>query len=217
MTVRKWLLLAIIFGLAAAYGAPFLSTHSEQDDCTFGPVSNEQYRAYLATARKQLVVIPSLYVDQDGLAARYNALFDSLIRDETDVYTKIAIMHAVLRAAGAEYRNTNGNNADRTAPDPFALAVTNAPTISFNYLLDVNRAWIFSPLLREAWVIGVLAGPRYTKPPGPLYPKKVGGLSFIVHAPDPTLWPKGLDVQRSGSCPAVPASDFFLHQKIKPE
>ncbi len=52
MNARKWIPLAIVLGLAAAYGAPLLITNSEHDDCTFGPVSNEQYRDYLRRAKE---------------------------------------------------------------------------------------------------------------------------------------------------------------------
>src|SRR5687768_13434060 len=37
--------IATVAGLAAHF-APLLSRHADQDKCTFGPVSNEQYRAY---------------------------------------------------------------------------------------------------------------------------------------------------------------------------
>jgi hypothetical protein len=213
----------LFIGLSAALAAivanvvPLLDTHPEQDDCTFGPVSNADYREYLASAKAQLAVTPAFYLDGRAAASEFGARLDKLSRGETDIYARLAIMHAVLRAAGAEYRNTNGNQPDRGRSDPFLFATTGAPTISFNYLLDVNRTWIFSPLLREAWVIGVLAGPLYTKPPGPSYPKKTGGISFIVHAPDFKTWPAGFDVKRNDSCPPIPTADVVPNFSIRSE
>jgi len=135
-------------------------------------------------------------------------LFEELSERQPSIFARLAVMHAVLRATGAEYRNTNGNNADRGRSDPFAQAVSDGETISFNYILDINKLWVFSPALREAWIVASLAGPRYTRPPGPLYPREVGGLGFIVHPPDPKGWPFGYQVRQDGSCPPIPASDL---------
>jgi hypothetical protein len=191
----------------ANFLAPFFDAHSEQDNCTFGPISNADYSAYVASAKAHLVVRPSFYLDERGFAAKLNDLFERLSREEDSIYARLAIMHAILRAAGAEYRNTNGNHPDRGRSDPFLLATTGAPTVSFNYLLDVNRIWIFSPWPREAWVVGVLAGPLYAQRPGPMYPKGIGGMSFVVNAPDLKMWPHGYEQRPNGSCPPVPDAD----------
>jgi hypothetical protein len=146
-------------------------SHAEQDNCSFGPVSNAEYRAHLARAKALLPLpTPSLLLDDKAFALKLDDLFDNLSRGETNVYARLAIMHATLRAVGAEYRNTDGTNLD-----PY---VTAASTISFNYALDVNRLWMLMPWPRDAWIIGSLAGPRYKDPPGPLYPKRTGGIRF---------------------------------------
>jgi hypothetical protein len=208
--IRKFLIgPSIILAAVTANFVPLLNTHSEQDDCSFGPVSNVDYREYLARARAQSrIATPSLfYLDDRAVAMKLNNLFENLSRGKTDIYSRIAIMHAILRSVGAEYRNTNGNNIDEGQSDPFVSAVNGAVPISFQYLLDVNRLWVFSPWPREAWVIGNLAGPRYRRPSGSLYPEKTGGITFIFHGP--TLErPLGFEVRRDSSCPPSPSTDI---------
>jgi len=60
-------------------------------------------------------------------------LFDNLSSGETNVYSRLAIMHATLRAIGAEYRNTNGNDIDRGKSDPYVKAASGNPVVSFHY------------------------------------------------------------------------------------
>jgi hypothetical protein len=214
MKRRGLVALAIIGTAIAANYAPLLETHAEQDDCIFGPVSNERYRQYLATVKAQLEAAPSFYSDRRPLALRLDSLFEQVSGNETDVYSRIAIMHATLRAVGAEHRNTNGTVSDRRGSDPYLEVLNRNATVSFNYALDVNRLWTFLPWPRDAWVIGVLAGPRYEDPPGPLYPKKSGGLTFIVNGPNPIDTPLGIEISRDSSCPSVPgdatAREFSL-------
>jgi hypothetical protein len=199
-----------IFLIVAAVGvinyAPLLNQHAEQDSCVFGPVSNAEYRTYLARAKSELPLTPSLFLDDRAFAVRLRGLFEKLSHGETSVYSRVAIMHATLRAVGAEYRNTNGNKASTYAvEDPYALATTTSPTVAFNYSLDVNRLWMFMPWPRDAWVIGALAGPRYGRPPGPLYPKNIGGVGFIVWGPILRLLSsKGSEELMDGPCPPVP-------------
>ena len=160
---------------------------------------------------------PSLLLDDADFALKLGDLFDRLSRGETDVYTRLAIMHATLRAVGAEYRNTNGNHIDRGASDPYVAAASSAPTISFNYALDVNRLWMFMPWPRDAWIIGSLAGPGYQHQLGPLYPKNTGGIRFIVWGPT-ILNSIPSDVIRSvGSCPPIPASHLAEGFSLRPE
>ena len=213
MTRRGLIGLCLIVTAVIANYAPLLNTHSEQDACVFGPVSNADYRAYLARAKEQsAIAMPALYqMDDSAVGLKLNNLFETLSRDKSDVYSRIAIMHATLRSVGAEYRNTNGNEIDQGRSDPFLVSRT--VPISFQYLLDVNRVWVFAPWPwpRDAWVIGSLAGPRYQRPSGPLYPEKTGGISFIFHGP--TLErPLGFDIRRDDTCPPIPglavADDF---------
>jgi hypothetical protein len=134
--IRKALISpSVILAAVAANFAPLLSTHPEQDDCSFGPVSNVDYRAYLARAKAgSRIAAPALfYLDDRAIAIKLNDLFENLSRGKTDIYSRIAIMHATMRSVGAEYRNTNGNNIDEGRSDPFVSAVNGAVPISFQY------------------------------------------------------------------------------------
>jgi hypothetical protein len=67
---------------------------------------------------------------------------------------------------------------------------------------------MFMPWPRNAWIIGSLAGPRYGRPPGPLYPKSAGGIRFIVWGPN--ILERSFDsaIRSEGQCPSVPTSDL---------
>jgi hypothetical protein len=210
MSRRLWTgILLIVAAVAVSNYVPLLNQHAEQDSCVFGPVSNAEYRTHLARAKSELPLpTPSLFLNDHAFALRLRGLFEKLSHDETSVYSRVAIMHATLRAIGAEYRNTNGNRSSAYAvEDPYALATTASPTVAFNYALDVNRLWMFMPWPRDAWIIGALAGPRYGRPPGPLYPKGVGGVGFIVWGPLSSLkGSKGSEELIDGLCPPIPTA-----------
>jgi hypothetical protein len=201
-------MLILLTAIAANFAIPMILVGNEQDGCTFGDVSNARYLNYLRLAKAQLKLKPSLLLDGDGFSHRLDEIFSDLSRDEDTVYAKLAIMHATLRAAGAQYRNTNKNRAQSAYSNPFIDATKDLETVSFNYVLDVNGLGTFSPIQRKAWVIGSLAGPLYKAPPGPLYPDRIGALSFIVHPPDIEKWPADYDVPEAGVCPPVPSSNL---------
>jgi hypothetical protein len=210
--------ICILLAAIAADYAPLLNGHDEQDDCVFGPVSNADYRAYLARAKAQLgATAPSIDLDSRALALRLDGLFENLSRDRADIYSRIAIMHAVLRSAGAEYRNTNGTDIDEGRSDPFLKAANGALIVSFHYLLDVNRLWIFALWPREAWVIGSLAGPQYKRPVGPWAPKRPGGIAFVVNGPSLLERPLGFAVRRDGACPPIPIANLADNFALRPE
>ncbi|MET4391416.1 hypothetical protein ABIB73_007206 [Bradyrhizobium sp. F1.4.3] len=201
-------LIVVVAAVVANY-APLLDGHAEQDNCTFGPVSNADYRAYLARAKSLLPFpTPSLMLGDKPFALRLDDLFDDLSGGETNIYSRLAIMHATLRAVGAEYRNTNGNDVDRGKSDAYVKATSQSSTVSFNYALDINRLWMFMPWPRNAWIIGSLAGPRYGRRVGPLYPKSTGDIRFIVWGPN--ILERSLDdaIRPEGHCPPVPAPEL---------
>lgn len=217
--MRRSLICLSVFAVAliANYG-PLLNTHPEQDSCTFGPVSNSEYREYRTRAAALVPVFaPSLYRSGDSFALQLDEVFQNLSKNERSIYKRLAIVHAVMRAAGAEYRNTNEYGPDGGRSDPFVRATTDTTTVSFNYVLDLNRLWVFFPWPRDAWIIGVLAGPRYVRPPGPLNPSGVGEASFIVHPPDLKTWPAGFEVRRDEPCPPVPNADIADSFLPKPQ
>jgi hypothetical protein len=196
-----------VLGFAAAYGGPLLLTYianGEQDECTFGPVSNEQYRVYLRRAKSLSSETPGGFSrDNQQAKARFDELFEKLIGQEPSIYERVAASHALLRAFGAQYRNANGMN-----PDPYATVAKTGGSISFNYFLDINRLGVFQPFFRQAWVIASLTGPGdfYR---GPI-PSVAGDIRFVVNYPVFDSWPP---VERSPeNCPPVPdkaLSDSF--------
>jgi hypothetical protein len=212
MMVRKWLPLAILLAVAGGYLAPFLGTYitnGEQDECTFGPVSNQRYRDYLERAKVLSSKLPGGFTRHDHKAeVRFDELFERLVDQESSVYEKVAASHALLRSFGAQYRNTN-----KIDPDPYASVARTGGSISFNYYLDVNRLGVFQPFFQQAWVITSLTGPRASYPG--LVPLVAGDIRFVVNYPsfEPPMPP----VDRAPEqCPPVPnqsLSESFSHTK----
>jgi len=204
--------LSVIVAFIGANYALLIDTHAKQDDCAFGPVSNDQYRQYLSLAKARIQTRSA-----SDFESELSRVFRETSGSETSIYSRLAIMHATLRALGAEYRNTNGFDVDQGRSDPYLNAITQKPYVSYQYVLDVNRLRVFLPWPRVAWIIGVLAGPRYEKPPGPLYPKKRGGLAFIVHWPNLEDVDRDAKVKSSGSCPPAPNKDLAESFSFTPD
>lgn len=95
---------------------PFLNTFPEQDECTFGPISNDQYRRLLAEARRlERDKWPSLRARSEGDLER---MIEERITElapikESSLPLKLAASHAVLRALGAEYLANWPTSKDR--------------------------------------------------------------------------------------------------------
>ena len=198
MKARKWLPLLIMLGLAAGYGGPLLITYvanAEQDECTFGPVSNFQYRTYLSRAKDLSSKTPGSFSwNQEEAQIRFNELFEDLIDRKPSVYERIAAAHALLRSFGAQYRNMSG-----TDPDPFGSVAKTGGVVGFNYLLDINRLGLFHPFLpfmRQAWITVNLGGPAL----GPV-PPIPGDIRFTVNYPAFDTPPRS---DRAEQCPPVP-------------
>jgi hypothetical protein len=212
--VRKWLPLVITLVLAAAYGGPLLRTYitnSEQDECSFGPVSNVQYRDYLRRARELSSKTPGSFSwNHLQATARFDELFERLIDGKRSVYERVAASHALLRSFGAQYRNTNGMR-----PDPYETVATKGGFVSFSYYLDVNRLGVglFHPFLlfgRTTYISANLTGPGdfYRGP----VPSVVGDIRFSVNYPAFDTRPP--DDRAPENCPLVPRealSERFSH------
>lgn len=96
---------------------PFIYTEPEQDACSFGTVSNEKYREYLAEMNRRtredwpiIRIWPSL--GQSNVDPRYIKLkkglaqrFDDAMKDVTSFYDRLAIAHAIMRASGMKFRS----------------------------------------------------------------------------------------------------------------
>jgi hypothetical protein len=152
------ILAAIIIG---ANYAPLLYSNSDQNNCAFGPISNEQYRAYLEEAKNRQWTRWSVFSRDDQQIGRElrSRLADMLAEGGT-VYERIAVMHAILRAIGAEYLNTNG----RTEVDPFGGARKRRQLVEFNYQVDINRLGLFRPYPRTIWIVASIPDPDITRP-----------------------------------------------------
>lgn len=198
----RWIAAAVAVALIAAYFAPLLITYPEQDTCSFGPVSNERYRALLAEAkRKQATVWPALVRDDYKAGVQLNARVDDLSRGLATVYERLAAMHAILRALGADYRAAASRD-----DDPYERATRMGGKVSFKYHIDINRLGMFAPIRRRGILNGgVYAGGAETgSPTDPT--RYVRGMVSIA-----ALFPKLLEnyqyVPRSSFgevCPPVP-------------
>jgi len=194
----------VLFATLAGYIFTLLDFHSEQDQCSFGPVSNERYRQLLADAEwYQMKRWPPFVWSGDTLGRLLSAQYQEMSEQNDSAYEKIAKMHAIFRGIGADFLYTEPNDA-------FSQAVDLGSSVSFGYHINVHRLTLFYPLGRTGWLIGSLAGPVQPGIPG-RHPRNdnqpQGHLRVIAWYPNPVdpipKLSRGLD-----SCPAVPNSDL---------
>jgi hypothetical protein len=150
--MRKVIKYAVLIGLLALalprltswlpFTLPF--AHPEQDECTFGPVTNAEYRAMLLKARslQRWRWLGSKTADE------LLKQFLEVSEGSSSPYVKIAAMHAVFRAIGADFRNNN-----LFGDDMFDRVSKKGGTISYNYALAVPRIGVLA-LPGNAWFIG---------------------------------------------------------------
>lgn len=205
LRVRKWLPIATVLVLTAAYGGPLLLTYimnREQDECSFGPVSNSQYRDYLRRAKELSSQTPGSFSSNHMEAqTRFNELFERLIDGKRSVYERVAASHALHRSFGAQYRNTNGMR-----PDPYETVARKGGVVGFSYQLDTRRLGVglLNPLLifwRTTYISANLTGPGgfYRGP----VPSVVGDIRFNVSYPVFDTRPP--DDRAPENCPLVPS------------
>jgi hypothetical protein len=88
--LRRWFGLSVMLCVAGVYCAPVLLTYfanGEQDQCTFGPVSNEGYRAYFQKAAVLSSETPGSFSWDDLKAStRLDQLFEKMIDGNPSVY-----------------------------------------------------------------------------------------------------------------------------------
>ena len=112
ITLIPRILLSIVLIIYLANIAwPYVYRESDQDACSFGPVTNEQYRAYLADVKQRARDYwpplpdgshpwPVDDVMHESLAYRVS----DAVRDLDGFYERLAMSHAVMRAAGMRLR-----------------------------------------------------------------------------------------------------------------
>jgi hypothetical protein len=156
MSLGRVLLVSLAV-LAAGYGMwrywwTALDHHSEQDACSFGPVTNEEYRQMLARVKALQAEGKGHWAPLRGptrsyvtasppgppgvpeqLAARMNELSEGM----TSLYDRRMAMHAVMRAAGAYLHNSRLYGLNDFSRD---LAVDRIPRnfISAEYQMHSN-------------------------------------------------------------------------------
>jgi hypothetical protein len=205
---RVWIFLAAVITPIAVYFWPMLSTHPEQDECTFGPVSNQEYRRLLRDARpyywKALI---SFSWDRTSNEQLLKQFFQGLTPASASIYQRIASAHAVLRSLGAEYRGTPAGDAYGRG-DPFGEAARKGGVVTIQYILDVNKLGLISPFPRDAGISVTVSGPKKSALHD-LDPLKQGEVRIkmntpsIMHGPDPIVtWPP------KGACPLVPMTEI---------
>lgn len=119
-------------------------------------------------------------------------------------YVKIAAMHAVLRALGADFRNTTANSST------YASTAKGGGVLHFSYALPVPRIGVLS-LPANAWLIGAINGPMH---PTNLYSResgqyRKGTIRFIVHFPNPIDQIPDVLGRGSDPCPPVPPNELI--------
>ena len=101
------LVIAIVGALATAYliwrfAAPIMDTRPEQDDCSFGPVTNQTYRYLLADAKRRTAnQWEPLSGDEAEIGKRLSRRIADLSAELQSMPEQIAAFHAVMRAMGA--------------------------------------------------------------------------------------------------------------------
>lgn len=205
MSRRVKILCFIAFVALILHTVSLLDTHPDQDECAFGPVSNQRYRELLAEAEKyQWRNWPFLIWTEGTLQQLLNAQFQTMINDASSPYEKIATMHAILRGIAADFLYIQPSSTD-----PFAYVSERGGWISFGYQINVNRLALFYPFGRTGWLIGSLAGPKRSSSLTDFDRKHAqGDVHLVVHYPNP--FDPIPDILHRGpkSCPGVPNSDL---------
>jgi len=93
---------------AILYFGPITQTYPEQDSCSFGSVTNEEYRAMLREARKDARVVlkkmnrfATTWKPKSYDHETFNSYFRTHVQETDDVERMVAGMHARMRALGA--------------------------------------------------------------------------------------------------------------------
>jgi hypothetical protein len=211
---KRSAVVAVVSLLAIAYFAPLLVTHPEQDECSFGTLSNERYRQLLAEAkRRQATTWPSLVWDNKKTMALLNQRFDDLSRGTTSAYEHLAAMHAVVRALGGDYRRTGADTENQFG---YRNKLGIGPAIvGYNYHVDLNGLGFFSPFRRHLWVIGTLVIDSKTawRVLQDKSRDQPGNVDFIAWYP--ALFDTYITIPRSkfGECPRLP--DAALAERLR--
>jgi hypothetical protein len=187
-----WILGLIAAGLATAHVGPLLFNHSEQDSCSFGNVSNSEYKLLLSKA--SLGFWRPFVWNDDAVSAQLNAKYRELVVGESGIDAKVAAAHAVLRALGGELRRFD----DLHTPNKDAKI---RRAFVYRYLLDINQLFYFAPIFRQMMVTVV-----FNNPFSPGSNETDGGVRpIIAHLPNASEGFYHFDQNAGGDgCPPIP-------------
>src|SRR5688572_32636360 len=104
MRKTRWVAAAAVVGLTGAHFVPLLFTHAEQDACSFGTVSNEEYRALLGKARASLGRWrPFQTWSGEAVSRKLSGKNQERLREPRVWAMKMAAAHALLLSLGADF------------------------------------------------------------------------------------------------------------------
>jgi hypothetical protein len=187
--IGRWRLAAVLPLAAATVTLDVLRTHyiiplrrADQDDCSFGSISAEQYRAMAQALNRKLDPNWARILDENyARAETLEAELAAQLPRRADQGALIGRIHALARSIGADYSHVFGSNK-----------------LYYQYKLDLNRTWNARRALLR-WVVLDFVASR------PVNGEQVFFLG--VHVRLPTF--KGSEASdappRSRSCPPVPS------------
>lgn len=220
-------------------GWPYVYRESVQDTCSFGSVSNEQYQGYLEDVKRRAQEYwPPLpdgahpWPVSDDMQSSIAYRLNDATRDLDGFYERMAMSHAVLRAAGYRLREEqvplNGEAKASVGSD----GVTDSLRYVYgftspNYTLIPVRMFRFDGKAtlsfiganeQDAWVNSELTGKTKDEQIGFTFEE----LGFADHDPDDTFdftfYPRLIDYDNQyRPCPAVPDAAWVeAYENTKP-
>ena len=136
---RAVLLSLAIFALYAGwrFGVLYFDTKPEQDACSFGSVSNAKYRELLAEARKRTrTVWPRLAGTENDVADNFRTRIAELSTGATSLDERFAVVHAVMRSAGAFLHAMGSKYQDLKVPENPEDPLNVPSEVVFPYFID---------------------------------------------------------------------------------
>lgn len=200
----------LVGGLAVAGFAAWMllsgDPYAAQDNCAFGAVSNESYRAMLAEARvlvedeRRAWIFHVRSRDIGAGSALLRRQQQALFAGRNTIPEQVAAMHALARAYGAQFARTIPDTATPWTADPATAPVE----IAYVYGLNTRRIGYWQPLRQWTTLTGKFAvgdiGPGFEVARG----MEAGTL--LMYVTGSGLTPQIAAPQRSRfhECPPVP-------------
>ena len=136
----RWAFAGLLVIGVGLYVAPFLDANPEQDACSFGSVSNAEYRRLLAEAHRlsetEWEPFTAEKRGREAFEGLLEARLQSLVPKQETLDGQVAAMHAVMRASKA----LGGGGW-------FGVEYS---SLTYRYFYDVNRMGVFMPFRRWA-------------------------------------------------------------------